>query len=55
VVCCGGHSINGIEYQCTKKVGYQLVFHELDICTGCEAGVMKGQMKGATIAHAKKQ
>ena len=28
---------------------------ELDICTGCGAGAMKGPMKGATIAHAKQR
>jgi predicted Rossmann-fold nucleotide-binding protein len=27
----------------------------LDICTGCGPGVMKGPMKGATIAHAKQR
>ena len=55
VVCWGGHSIDEIEYQYTKKVGYQLGLRELDICTGCGAGAMKGPMKGATIAHAKQR
>ena len=55
VVCWGGHSIDEIEYQYTKKVGYQLGLREMNICTGCGAGAMKGPMKGATIAHAKQR
>ncbi|MED5435166.1 MAG: nucleotide 5'-monophosphate nucleosidase PpnN [SAR324 cluster bacterium] len=55
VVCWGGHSIGEIEYQYTKKVGYQLGLREFNICTGCGAGAMKGPMKGATIAHAKQR
>ncbi|HIA34135.1 MAG TPA: DUF4478 domain-containing protein, partial [Candidatus Lambdaproteobacteria bacterium] len=55
VVCWGGHSIEETEYQYTKKVGYQLGLRELNICTGCGAGAMKGPMKGATIAHAKQR
>ncbi len=55
VVCWGGHSISEDEYQYTKKVGYQLGLRELNICTGCGAGAMKGPMKGATIAHAKQR
>ena len=55
VVCWGGHSIDETEYQYTKKVGYQLGLRELNICTGCGAGAMKGPMKGATIAHAKQR
>lgn len=55
VVCWGGHSINEVEYQYTKKVGYELGLRGLDICTGCGPGAMKGPMKGATIAHAKQR
>ena len=55
VVCWGGHSINRIEYNYSKEVGYQLGLRDLDICTGCGPGAMKGQMKGATIGHAKQR
>ena len=55
VVCWGGHSINRVEYNYSKHVGYQLGLRELDICTGCGPGAMKGPMKGATIAHAKQR
>jgi predicted Rossmann-fold nucleotide-binding protein len=55
VVCWGGHSIGEIEYQYTKEVGYQLGLRELNICTGCGPGAMKGPMKGATIGHAKQR
>ena len=55
VVCWGGHSINSVEYDYSKKVGYQLGLRELDICTGCGPGAMKGPMKGATIGHAKQR
>jgi len=55
VVCWGGHSINSDEYKYTKKVGHELGLRRLDICTGCGPGVMKGPMKGATIAHAKQR
>jgi predicted Rossmann-fold nucleotide-binding protein len=55
VVCWGGHSINRIEYDYTKEVGYQLGLRNLDICTGCGPGAMKGPMKGATIGHAKQR
>ncbi|MEO9945768.1 MAG: nucleotide 5'-monophosphate nucleosidase PpnN [Paraglaciecola sp.] len=55
VVCWGGHSIGNVEYQYTKEVGYQLGLRELNICTGCGPGAMKGPMKGATIAHAKQR
>jgi predicted Rossmann-fold nucleotide-binding protein len=41
VVCWGGHSINRVEYNYTKHVGYQLGLRELDICTGCGPGAMK--------------
>jgi len=53
VVCWGGHSIGLEEYDYTKEVGYQLGLRDLDICTGCGPGAMKGPMKGATIGHAK--
>jgi predicted Rossmann-fold nucleotide-binding protein len=55
VVCWGGHSINRIEYDYSKEVGYQLGLRGLDICTGCGPGAMKGPMKGATIGHAKQR
>lgn len=55
IVCWGGHSINSEEYHYTKKVGYELGLREMDICTGCGPGAMKGPMKGATIAHAKQR
>lgn len=55
VVCWGGHSISGAEYDYTKHVGYQLGLRGLDICTGCGPGAMKGPMKGAAIAHAKQR
>lgn len=55
VVCWGGHSISGAEYDYTKEVGYQLGLREMDICTGCGPGAMKGPMKGAAIAHAKQR
>ncbi|HEX4647781.1 MAG TPA: nucleotide 5'-monophosphate nucleosidase PpnN [Steroidobacteraceae bacterium] len=55
VVCWGGHSIGGAEYQYTKNVGYELGLRGLDVCTGCGPGAMKGPMKGATIGHAKQR
>ncbi|WOT04265.1 nucleotide 5'-monophosphate nucleosidase PpnN [Shewanella youngdeokensis] len=55
VVCWGGHSINPIEYQYTREVGYQLGLRKLDICTGCGPGAMEGPMKGAAIGHAKQR
>ncbi len=55
VVCWGGHSIGSTEYKYTKEVGYQLGLRELNICTGCGPGAMKGPMKGATIGHAKQR
>ena len=55
VVCWGGHSINRIEYNYSKEVGYQMGLRDLDICTGCGPGAMKGPMKGATIGHAKQR
>ncbi len=53
IVCWGGHSINEIEYDYSKEVGYQMGLRGLDICTGCGPGAMKGPMKGATFGHAK--
>ncbi|WP_137167834.1 nucleotide 5'-monophosphate nucleosidase PpnN [Salinimonas lutimaris] len=55
IVCWGGHSINQHEYKYTKEVGYQLGLREMNICTGCGPGAMKGPMKGATIGHAKQR
>ncbi len=55
VVCWGGHSINRVEYQYTKDVGYQLGLRGADICTGCGTGAMKGPMKGASVGHAKQR
>lgn len=55
IVCWGGHSIKQHEYQYTKEVGYQLGLREMNICTGCGPGAMKGPMKGATIGHAKQR
>lgn len=55
VVCWGGHSISRDEYDYTKTVGYELGMRDLDICTGCGPGAMKGPMKGATIGHAKQR
>lgn len=55
VVCWGGHSISRGEYEYTKDVGYHLGLRELDICTGCGPGAMKGPMKGANVAHAKQR
>lgn len=55
IVCWGGHSIGNIEYQYTKEVGYQLGLREMNICTGCGPGAMKGPMKGAAIGHAKQR
>ena len=55
VVCWGGHSIRRVEYDYTKKVGYELGLRGLDVCTGCGPGAMKGPMKGATIGHSKQR
>jgi predicted Rossmann-fold nucleotide-binding protein len=55
VVCWGGHSIGRVEYDYTKKVGYELGLRSLDVCTGCGPGAMKGPMKGATIGHSKQR
>ncbi len=55
VVCWGGHAINREEYDYSKLVGYEMGLRELDVCTGCGPGAMKGPMKGATIGHAKQR
>ncbi len=55
VVCWGGHSISREEYDYSKDVGYHLGLREMDICTGCGPGAMKGPMKGANVAHAKQR
>ena len=54
-VCWGGHAINRVEYDYSKKVGYELGLRALNVCTGCGPGAMKGPMKGATIGHAKQR
>jgi predicted Rossmann-fold nucleotide-binding protein len=55
VVCWGGHAISREEYDYSKRVGYALGLRELDVCTGCGAGAMKGPMKGAALGHAKQR
>ena len=55
VVCWGGHSIDRLEYEYTKEVGYQLGLRALNVATGCGPGAMKGPMKGAAVGHAKQQ
>jgi pyrimidine/purine-5'-nucleotide nucleosidase len=55
VVCWGGHSIGSVEYDYTKRVGYELGLRHLNVCTGCGPGAMKGPMKGATIGHSKQR
>lgn len=55
VVCWGGHSISRVEYDYTKRVGYDIGLRQMDICTGCGPGAMKGPMKGAAIGHSKQR
>lgn len=55
VICWGGHSIDRLEYDYSKKVGYQMGLRGLDVGTGCGIGAMKGPMKGAAVGHAKQQ
>ncbi len=55
IVCWGGHSIGRVEYDYSKEVGYELGLRDLNVCTGCGPGAMKGPMKGATIGHAKQR
>lgn len=52
VVCWGGHSITPTEYQYCRTVGLALGLRELNIVTGCGAGVMEAPMRGAAIGHA---
>jgi predicted Rossmann-fold nucleotide-binding protein len=55
VVCWGGHSVDRIEYDYSKVVGYHLGLRGVDIATGCGVGAMKGPMKGAVVGHGKQQ
>ncbi|MEX1033179.1 MAG: nucleotide 5'-monophosphate nucleosidase PpnN [Cellvibrionaceae bacterium] len=55
VVCWGGHSIDRLEYDYSKEVGYELGLRGMDVATGCGIGAMKGPMKGALIGHSKQQ
>ena len=55
VVCWGGHSIDRVEYDYSKLVGYEFGLRLLNVCTGCGPGAMKGPMKGAAIGHAKQR
>jgi pyrimidine/purine-5'-nucleotide nucleosidase len=55
VVCWGGHSIGAVEYDYTKRVGYELGLRGLNVCTGCGPGAMKGPMKGAMVGHSKQR
>ena len=55
VVCFGGHAISEVEYEYTKRVGYECGIRFMDVVTGCGPGAMKGPMKGAAIAHAKQR
>src|SRR6202049_2277980 len=51
VVCWGGHSIRRIEYDYTKKVGYELGLRGLGVCTGGGPGAMKC----STTGHSKQR
>jgi predicted Rossmann-fold nucleotide-binding protein len=55
VVAWGGHTINPIEYEYCKEVGYHLGLRGLNIITGSGLGVMEASMVGASIAHAKQR
>ena len=55
VVAWGGHTINPIEYEYCKEVGYHLGLRGLNICTGSGLGVMEASIAGAAIAHAKQR
>ncbi len=55
VVCWGGHAISREEYDYSKQVGYEIGLREMNVCTGCGAGAMKGPMKGAAVGHAKQR
>lgn len=54
-VCWGGHSISRTEYEYTKEVGHEIGLRNINICTGCGPGAMKGPMKGAAIGHFKQR
>lgn len=51
MVCWGGHSINKVEYQYAREVGYELGLRNFDICTGCGPGAMEAPMRGAAVGH----
>ncbi|MCI4410094.1 MAG: LOG family protein [Thiotrichales bacterium] len=55
VVCWGGHAIARHEYEYSKYVGYECGLRELNVCTGCGPGAMKGPMKGAAVGHSKQR
>ena len=55
IVCWGGHSVNEVEYQYSKHLGYELGLRKMDVCTGCGPGIMKGPMKGAVLGHGKQR
>ena len=55
VVCWGGHAISREEYDYSKKVGYEIGLRQMNVCTGCGGGAMKGPMKGAAVGHAKQR
>lgn len=55
VVCWGGHSISREEYDYSKHQGYEFGLRNLDVCTGCGPGAMKGPMKGAVLGHGKQR
>lgn len=48
VVCFGGHAISEVEYEYTKRVGYECGIRFMDVVTGCGPGAMKGPMKGGS-------
>ncbi len=51
VVCWGGHSITEPEFEYCQSVGRELGVRELNIITGCGAGVMEAPMRGAALGH----
>ncbi len=55
VVCWGGHSINEEEYSYCRTVGLEMGHRDMNIVTGCGAGVMEAPMKGAAIGHANQR
>ncbi|CAM3627622.1 nucleotide 5'-monophosphate nucleosidase PpnN [Paraphotobacterium marinum] len=50
-VCWGGHSINEIEYEYCKNLGFALGLRKIHICTGCGPGAMEAPMKGVAVGH----